>query len=331
MRFNTGITMALPTVPLSMKLIAALPALDPAERLDVQIATGFEQMRLPNIDLGGGPLAQIALTLSLVMGTFKIDDLPQLEFEMQQAADSFSRNIWPRLGWLTTFKIQPLLNLALAARLAIDLRDLGIDPFTVQAGDLPASPVGSHNFRFRLTPPQLKMARLLAGLPPLLKMNDALNIPPLGDPAAATAMRNRLAGLASLSPPSIQIPFPMILKLAMVLESLAKIHEAFGDDALSPSKLGRISAMMKLWAAFNIPIPMPALALNAKLQALPPMEDIRLGERIAGSSGATLGASFSPPKLAIMPFLNVMVALHASLKLAIDLEPFDQCGTCNSA
>ncbi|MEM0921607.1 MAG: hypothetical protein AAGI13_01075, partial [Pseudomonadota bacterium] len=171
----------------------------------------------------------------------------------------------------------------------------------------------------------------MAGLPPLLKLNEALNLPPLGDPESASAMSSQLSGFAGLSPPSIQIPFEMILKLAMVLESLATIQEAFGDDALSPSRMGSISAMLSLWARFNIPIPMPALALNAKLQALPPMEDIKLGERIAGSSGAGFGASFSPPKLAIMPFLNVMIALHAALKLAIDLEPFDQCGSCNCA
>jgi hypothetical protein len=41
-----------------------------------------------------------------------------------------------------------------------------------------------------------------------------------------------------------------------------------------------------------------------------------------------LAASFSPPKLAIAPFLNVMIALHASLQMALDMEPFDLCGLC---
>ncbi|MEM0923749.1 MAG: hypothetical protein AAGI13_11945, partial [Pseudomonadota bacterium] len=269
MRFSTGFSMLLPSVPLSMQLVAALPGLDPAERGDIKIAAGFDEMRLPNIDFGGGAMMQIALTMSLALGTFKIDNLPQLEFEMQQAADSFSGNVWPRLGWLTTLKIQPLLNLALAARLALDLQDMGIDPFNVTAGELPDAPAGS-SFGFQLSPPKLAMARLMAGLPPLLKLNEALNLPPLGDPESASAMSSQLSGFAGLSPPSIQIPFEMILKLAMVLESLATIQEAFGDDALSPSRMGSISAMLSLWARFNIPIPMPALALNAKLQALPP-------------------------------------------------------------
>lgn len=330
MRFNTGMSLLLPTVPLSMQLVAALPGLDPAKREDIQIEAAFESMRLPTINLGGGPLASIALTLSLAVGTFKIDNLPQLEFEMQQSAESFSKNVWPKLGWLTSLKIQPLLNLALAARLALDLQAQGIDPFNVQAGDLPEAPTSS-SFNFRLTPPQLAMARLLAGLPSLLKMNEALNLPPIGDPESMSSMSHSLNGLAGLSPPSIQIPFPLILKLAMVLESLAKIQEAFGDEALSPSGMSSINAMLSLWARFNIPIPMPALALNTKLEGLPPLDDINLGEKIAGSSGTDFSSSFSPPKLAILPFLNVMIALHAALKLAVDIEPFDQCASCNCA
>ena len=329
-RMSFSTTLALPPVPLSMKLLATLPHLDPAERLDMKIDAGFDPMRLPNISILGGPLAQISLTLALAVGNFKIDLLPQLEFEMEQAASSFQRNIWPRLGFLTTFKIQPLLNLVLAARLALDLRELGLDPMTMKAGDLPPHP-GYHNFAFRLSPFKLKMARLTAALPNLLKMNETLKVPPLGDNDCFPTLNNRLNGLAGLSPPSLQIPFPMILKLAMVLESLATIKEAFGDDALSPSRLSRIEMMMRLWMTFNIPIPMPALALKAKLEALPPMEDIRLGEEVAGSSGMALGGSFSPPKIAILPFLNVMIALHAALNLAIDLETWDQCATCNSA
>ena len=134
-KWNVGITPVLPPPP-QLKLIAALPALDPAERADIKINSGFEQMRLPNVDLGGGPLAQIAMTLSLAAGNFKIDNLPMLEAQMQQAADSFSRNIWPRLSFMTKFKMQPLLNMALVARLMLDLKDLGIDPLTVKAGFL---------------------------------------------------------------------------------------------------------------------------------------------------------------------------------------------------
>ena len=328
-RFSMSLTPILPPPP-SLKLALALPALDPAKRADIQIDTGFAPVRLPNIDLGGGPLAQVALALNMAMGTFKIDDLPMLEFQMQQAAKSVHKNIWPRLSFLTTFKIQPLINFAIVARLVLDLRALGIDPMEMKAGDVPIAP-GSSNYRFRLSPPKLQMAKLAAGLPNLLKLDQTLNIPPLGDPEHVTQMRNKLNGLASLSPPTLQIPFKMLLKLALVLESLAKIQEAFGDDPFSPATRGRINAMLRFFARLNIPIPMPALALKAKLELLPPMEDIKLGERMAGSSGLSTLSRFSPPKLAISPFLNVMLALHAALNLALDMETWDQCADCNSA
>ena len=324
-RLNLGLTPMLPTAPLTLRLAAALPALE--NRLDMQIATGFDAMRLPNIDFGGGPMAQLAMTLSMMVGTFALDDLPMLEFQMQQAAVSVARNVWPRLSWLTQLKIQPLLNYAIIARLVLDLQALGIDPF--RTNTFPPPPA-IHSFRFALSPPQLQMVRLLAGLPPLMKLTEALNLPPLGETGAVSALQNRLNGLARLTPPKLLIPMPLLTKLAMVLESLATIQEAFGD-AFSPSTLGRVDAMLKLWGNIPFLIPLDALALNAKLQALPLMEDIRLGERIAGHSGATLAMPFSPPRLVIAPFMNVIMALHASMQVALDMEPFDMCSMCNCA
>ncbi|NSX53696.1 hypothetical protein [Parasulfitobacter algicola] len=321
-------SLALPAVPLSLQLAVAMPALDPDARLDMQIAAGFEAMRLPNIDFGGGAMAQIAMTLSMMAGTFAIDDLPQLDFQMQQAAESFNRNVWPRLGWLTTLKIQPLLNFAIIARLVLDLRSLGIDPFAIESLAPPPARI-RHNFRFALSPPKLRMARILAGLPQLINLPLALNIPALGDPGAMSAMNNRLNGFARLTPPKLIVSMPMLTKLAMVLESLATIEEAFGD-AFSPAGIERVRSMLRLWGGFPIPIPpLPALALNAKLDALPPLEDIRLGEQMAGSmSGTTLNMRFSPPKLAIMPFMNVMLALNASMTMSLDIPPFDMCSMC---
>lgn len=321
-RFIPGIVPMLPTAPLTLRLAAALPDLE--NRLDMQIATGFEAMRLPNIDFGGGPMAQLAMSLSMVMGTFQIDDLPMLEFEMQQAAASIERNVWPRLGWLTQLKIQPLLNYTIIARLVLDLQALGLDPFKMD--EFPLAPV-FHSARFALTKPQLQMIKLMMGLPPLMKLMAAMDLPPLGDPGAVSALQNRLNGLAKLTPPSLIIPIPMLTKLALVLESLATLEAAFGD-AFAPVTLSRIDVMLARWSAFPFPVPLPQLALHAKLQALPMMDDIRLAERIAGHSAATLAMPFTPPRLAISPFLNVMMALHASLQVSLDMEPFDMCSLC---
>lgn len=329
MRFNMPMGIALPPLPLNMKLLAALPCLDPADRPDIAMELYFDNIRLPNIDTGGGPLASMALSLNMAMGTFKIDNLPMLELEMETAAQSFQRNIWPRLKFLTQFKIQPLLNFAIVARLVLDLTALGFDPMNMKAGDLPPRSNFS-NFKFALSPPKLKMMKLMLGLPPLIKVAEQLNVPPLGDPEAAPMWNNKMRALSALSPPTLQIPFPLILRLAMVLESLATIKEAFGPDALRPNMVSRISMMMKLFMTFNIPIPLPALALKPKLDMLPPMEDIKLAEHHHGS-GLNLRSNFSAPKLAIMPFLNVMIALHAAMNLALDMETWDQCGSCNSA
>ncbi|MEM7670502.1 MAG: hypothetical protein AAF317_15430 [Pseudomonadota bacterium] len=329
MRFSMPIGLALPPLPLQMKLMAALPALDPMERADIQMAMHFDNLVLPKIDMGGGPLASLALTLNMVMGTFKIDDLPMLEMQMEQAAQSFERNIWPRLSFLSTFKIQPLLDMAICARLVLDLTDMGLDPFNISPSDVPMNSSAQHNFRFGMTPPKLKMMKLMLGLPPLFKVAEALNVPPLGEPESAQLWNNRVMGLAKLSPPTLQIPFPLILKLAMVLESLAKIHEAFGPDALHPSYRSQILAMFKLFMKLNIPIPMPALALKPKIDLLPAMEEIKLAERYA-SKPLDLRSNFKAPRLSIGPFLNVMLALHMALNVALDMETWDQCATCNS-
>ena len=73
-RFQVGAIPILPPIPLSLKLAAALPALDPENRLDLQIAATLDPMVMPNLDMGGGGLANIAMMLSLMTGAFAIDD-----------------------------------------------------------------------------------------------------------------------------------------------------------------------------------------------------------------------------------------------------------------
>lgn len=328
-RFNWGMVPLLPTAPPSLKLALAIPGMEPLTRLDMKIASGFQPETLPNLDLGGGPLGQVAMMFSLMSGTFALNDLPMLELQMEQAANSIARNVWPRLGWLTTLKMQPLINYAIVARLVLDLQALGIDPFVVDT--FPASSSTMPDFRFALSPFKLKMAKIVAGLPTIMQMTEIMELPPLGETGAVSALSNRLQNLSSLSPPSLIIPMPLLTKLAMVLVSLAKIEEAFGSDAFSPSKLGRIERMLSVWGGFQLPFATPelALALNEKLELLPTMEDIRLGEAVAGQTAGAFATSFSPPKLAIAPFLNVVLALHASMQFSTDMEPFDMCGTCS--
>lgn len=328
-RFTPSAVMALPPTPLQMRMAAAIPNLGPADRPDLEMRAAVAPIAAPSVNLGGGPLAQMAVTLGMAAGNFSLDDVPALEAELEQAAQSFQRNVWPRLAPLASLKMQPLLNYAIAARLCLDLSAMGLDPMTATAGDIPPPPATSDT-RFALTPPQLAKARLLAGLPPVAKLSETLNTPPLGDTGAMQALNNRLANLSRVSPPSMAVPLPMVLKLAMVLESLAKIEEAFGDDPLSPSTMGRVDAMMKTWATFPVPMPVSSLALNEKLAALPPLEAVKLGEHVAGQSWATGMAAYAPPKLAIAPFLNAMLALNATLHATAAFPPLGPCGACNS-
>jgi hypothetical protein len=322
--FRLGAAPLLPEIPDAMRLAVALPALE--NQLDVKIESGFNPMTLPDIGFPSGALAKIAMTVNMMSGTFTLDDLPMLEMEMETAADSITRNLWPKLGWLTKPKMQPLINYAILARLVLDLRALGIDPLDPPPLP-PVTPI--HTMNFALSPLHVRMAKLLVGLPPIMEMAGTLDLPPLGDPGIVPALRNRLLALSKLTPPGLEIPLPLLTKLAMVLEALATIAEAFGGDAFSSTTLDQVNLMLTLWTRIPIPFALPLLARYAKLDALPPLENILLGESLAGSMDTSFAwSNFSPPKLAIAPFLNVVLALNASLRKGLDIEYFDMCSPC---
>lgn len=324
------IGIAFPAVPLSMKLAVALPAMEAHERLDLQIDAHMAGLRLPTFTMPSGGLMDVALALSMISGTFTLDNIPALELEMQQAADSITNNLWPITGWLTSLSMPKLLNLALMARLVLDLTEMGIDPFALEMP--PPVPLNATYVRFGLTRPRLEMARFYAGLPTLVSLAATFDIPPIGDTGSISGLGASLNGLASISPPKLGISLPTLSKLAMTLNALATIKAAFGEDALMPSGLERIRFMFKLWSRFplQIPFPMPALALKAKLDMLPTLEDIQLGETLAGPAASEFGlhGAFSPPKIAIMPVLSLMLALSASMQLALEMDPLDMCSMC---
>ncbi|WP_413205857.1 hypothetical protein [Rhodospirillum sp. A1_3_36] len=346
--FLPGAAPLLPEIPEAMHLAVALPALE--NQLDVKIESGFNPVMLPDIGFPSGALANIAMTINMMSGTFTLDDIPMLEMEMEIAADSITRNLWPKLGWLTKPKIQPLIEYSILARLVLDLRALGIDPLDPPPLP-PLTPI--HTMDFALSPLHVRMAKLLNGLPPIMKMAETLGLPPimelvetldlppimemaesldllpLGDPGIVPMLQSRLLPLAELTPPGLEIPLPLLTKLAMVLESLATIEEAFGGDAFSPTTLDQVSLMLTLWKRIPIPFALPLLARYAKLDALPPLENILLGERLVGSMNKAFAwSNFSPPKLAIAPFLNVVLALNASLRKGLDIEYLDMCSPC---
>jgi hypothetical protein len=314
-----------PQIPLSLRLAAAFGvAMDP-NRADIRIAAGVQAIRLPDVTLGG-PLANLAMGLQVAGGTFRIDDIPTLEAQMRQAAQSIQSNVLPRIGMLARVQVRPLVNLAIIARLLLDLRARGIDP--LDASTLPPPPANlSSTLAMRLTPPQLRMARLAVGLPPLLQLAETLRVP-LGDQSAASAMRNRLEALARVQPPPLPLPMPLLLRLAFVLDSLATIREAFGPDAMTPAGLNRIAALLQPYMRLSLPIPMPVLALNEQLATLPPVPPIKAGTDLRNTASSAFFA-MTPPRLAIAPFLNVLMALNLSLANLLRRPVLDQCAACN--
>lgn len=332
--FDVGMIPVFPSVPLSLKLAGAIARIDPEDRLDMRIEAGFSTMTMPNIQLPGiGAAIQLAMALNLAVGNFQLDELPMMEMQMQQAAASIETNVWPKLGYLTTFKMQPLIQYAIVARQVLDLQEFGIDP--IEMTTEPSVPV-SHSFDLALTPPQFQMAQIMGGLPALALMNESLSLPPLGSPDSFEAMSAVFAGLSQLTPPNLVIPMPTLTKLALAMNSLAVIKEAFGDEPFSPVTMGRVEMMLQNWSRFGIPIPLEAMRLDAMLQTLPPMEDIQLGAEMASDSGGSMSFArptfnFSPPKLSIAPFLNVVLALQGSLQMTLDpleMEAFDMCSMC---
>ena len=324
--FPPGFSIALPKVPIQLMIA---PALFPMGRLDIKMNAALEGLTLPPMGFAGGSiggLLSIAPTLSMVMGTFALDGLPTLQASLDQAAATMTQNLWPMAGWLASLKMAPLLNFALAARLVLDLRALGIAPVTLT---MPATAPPAASFSFALTTPKLQMARLMMGLPSLVSMTESLELPPLGDPGAPAAMSGLMTTLASIRPPSVGISIPMLQKLALTLSSLAVINQAFGASAFTPGGLASISAMLHGLSGLPIPFPTaPALALMPKLDALPDLPSVMAGADLFTPGMFAPMMSFSMPKLAFMPVASLMVAIGASMQLALDMPAFDLCAAC---
>ncbi len=298
MRFN----FTPPTIPLQMKLGLMLGLQGDSLRLDAGISAWMGSVALPSLSFNPGALLQ----LQLAMGMFDLLDLPKLQAQLALAANSITHNIWPRLSFLLSLNLTPILQLALIARLQLALAKLNLD---LTAG-YPGGP-NAHMIRirpFQLRPPQITMGKLLLGLPFALQLQAQL-----GGPARASS---HFSAMARLSPPKfgLGISIPLLLKLAMILEAIMTIRLAFGIDALSSDGLSRIAAMLKLYLALPLPSPMPDLSLDLMLD-LPSLPALQ-----AAWSSAPSSFSLSLPSLGlpIMLSLSAMVALQATLGLNLD-------------
>lgn len=322
--FPPGFGIALPQVPIQLMIA---PALFPAGRLDMQMNAMMDGLAIPPMGFAGGSgLLGIAPVLSMIGGTFPLHDLPMMQASLDQMAATMTQNLWPMAGWLASLKMAPLLNFALAARLFLNLKNLGIDPLSLA---MPATPPPAASFAFALSKPRLQMARMLMGLPALAMLTETFALPPLGDPGAMSGMHNMMIGLASIRPPSIGISFPMLQKLALALSSLAVINEAFGEMAFTEGGLASISATLSGFAGLPMPFPAaPALALMPMLDALPDLPSVVAGAEMMTPGFISPMMSFSMPKLGFLPIASLMVGLGASMQMALDMPAFDLCEFC---
>ncbi len=287
-----------PTIPLQMKLGLAL-GLGSSTRLDMSMAAWMGSVSLPNIMLTPGPLLQ----MNLALGMFDLFDLPKLQAQLQMASDSFYTNVWPKIAFLAKINFMPILQLAAIARLQLALDKIGVN----LAAGYPAPSSASMNLRFALTPPQVHMGQMLLALPIALKFQAAL-----GGFGAMTSYFNAMAGL-KMPTLGLGLSFPLILRLALVLEAIMTIQAAFGIDALSSSGLSQIAATLKLYLGLPLPSPLPPLDLAMKLPDLPSLPDLQAAAGSAPSSFA-----LQMPAIPIMVAINAMVALNATLNLPLN-------------
>ncbi len=311
-----------PAISAKLTALAELCAAMNPERNDIKLA--LVAPRLPNVTIAvGGPLAQISAVLS--MGSFSFGDPVRLQAELQVMANSLNNYVAPSLSASLKMDVSAIMKLALVAKLMAQIGAAGLDPlsadFTARATALVNTPLPSVSVS--LTPPQIGNLKLMAGLPALVKMAETLNVP-LGDPAAGAMLMARFSALASITPPTLSLKISAMLKVAAVVNAIATITETLGADALTPAGQLRISMMLK--AVANLGLPIPPVTLEA---GLPPIDDVLLGEQIAGSSFIHASISgLKPPSLPISAFVSASVAMQAALSGAVKVPPLAFCTNC---
>lgn len=308
-----------PKIPLALKVAAALPLLGDAERIDMRLNAEFGNMMLPTISPKAGPLIGLAAQLNLAGKAFTLDDLPTLKMQMMQAAHTLNSHVWPNMKMLASVKMAPLLQLQAIAKLKLDIPPEQFDALLNNHGQTAQHTVATG---MALTPPKIKALKLVAGLPPLIGLAENLQIP-IGETGAGAKLAARLRGLAGLVPPKLVFDFPKLLKLCAVIDALGTIREAFGEKAMTPVGLRGIAAQLNTLMRVPLPSPMPDLPLAARLDDLPKLENVRLGAQGAKNAQNLM---CTPPRIGILPFLNAVVALRASLNDLLGLDPVDYCG-----
>ena len=303
-----------------------------------------------DLPAGGGPVLALAVRLAVPASMFPLDDLDALKKELTQAILSLEENVMAQAQSLPP-QIPPpsYQHLAMGAHMTLALRAQGLCPFEVMEMELNESDslgdsgtsMAKQNATlqfasrlpkmrlpaFGLPPAQLKLATQLAGL---ASNTAALNKPPL-TPAFIDQLKSQYKALQSFPVPRTKTPLPLLMAVAAEMADLDVIHEAFGEDTLTPSGQSRINAMYTHWAKKRIALPLAAAELQSQFEMLPEVQDVLDGGRVTKSSGPALMTSLSTklPTPPVTPVLEVIAALGSVMTKLIGQKPFGACSSCN--
>ncbi len=297
----------------------------------------------------GGPVLALAARLAVPAALFPLDDLEALKKELTQAILSLEENVMAQTRSISRMPSPSYSNLAMGAHMTLALRAQGLCPFEVMEaelggaaalGDTGAS-IARHSETlqfasrlsrsrlpaFGLPVPQVQLAQQLAGL---ASTTTALGKVPL-TPAFIDQLKRQYAALRTFPVPRMKTPLPLLMALAAEMADLDAIHQAFGEDALTPSGQARITAMYTHWAKKRIPLPLPAADLLSQFEALPKVDDVIAGGQAAGAAGPALMSSMTTalPPPPITPFLEVIAALASVMTKMMGQKPFGACSACN--
>ncbi|WP_171208227.1 MULTISPECIES: hypothetical protein [unclassified Ruegeria] len=333
-----------------LKLNAMLPDMTPDMYMRATMNAKAPNVALPAIlpTDGGGA---ISMMMKLVAAGFPLTNTRALLAEIQQAVMSLAANVLPAAQNMPKIPGPQLQNMTLAANMTLALRARGICPMALAGLDYSyeaAMEVGEAGSRgtcsaalnfaaslpritlppFALPRPKLDLSRQLALLAPAAAAPASMGLPPVSDPNMMRALLGQLAALSAIPVPNLPISLDELMAMADQLKDLTTIQEAFGPDALTPSGIARVNAMLRYMARLHVPVPLEAQALQLQLDALPKLEDVTQGAQTAQSGAMNLAASLrvQPPAVPILPILQALAKMAKSLP-GLPLGPCDACTT----
>lgn len=316
--------------PGNLAQLEAAAALPLDAKMDLSDALGLEAAAKtvpPSMDMRAmGALVRAAMLVKLTGANFNLFDPIKLDEQLKAMSGSLN-NAAPGIKALASVKMSALAKITAMARAMIALKAAGLDPGDPNFSDMvaaratAATRIAHHKPKLNVS--NLTKVRLIASIPTVLEAMDTMAIPMGGDNALIPAkVKARMASLAAVRAPAIQVKLAMVLKAAAVMDAKNTINEAFGSHAhTQPLLMARMNASLNAAAGLKLPkmaVPVP----------LPLPAAVKLGEQAANNTGF-LRAKMAPvpmPKVAIFPPISANVALKAVLAPA----PIGLCSVCGS-